>query len=273
MPASMPGAHRRPSAGDLVKISASGPMPTSRYWLHAPCAISAVLQLHRRGRAGLQLRQIIADQPLHLAAQLCRRRQIAARPLLDHPLQHRDGEGDAGRLERLQIDRSSAATAFARRASSGGVLAMISRAAGRPPRRRRRATRRRGPAPRTDRAWWEIAPRCRTTPSARIATTDGPPTSGRQMRPARAPAKPSCRQIFDAYHLFPSRSARFYIVDEARRRRQDRGIFRAGDHRRPSPRLPPPAPPPFLEQFVEDAMLQVKRQLTGTPASSRVKAS
>ena len=34
-------------------------------------------------------------------------------------------------------------------------------------------------------------------PTARIATTDGPFTSGRQMRPARAPAAPSCGRVVE----------------------------------------------------------------------------
>src|SRR5437879_2186370 len=76
--------------GALVNTSASGPMPTSRYWLQAfwetstsfTCCASAEPGPHR----------------------LCRIR-IAARPLLDHPLQHRHRERNAGCLDHLQVDR------------------------------------------------------------------------------------------------------------------------------------------------------------------------
>ena len=38
----------------LVKISASGPMPTSRYCDHSPLRLQQLLQLHRLRRAGLE---------------------------------------------------------------------------------------------------------------------------------------------------------------------------------------------------------------------------
>ncbi|MGY4435924.1 hypothetical protein ACVWWO_008401 [Bradyrhizobium sp. F1.13.1] len=49
--------------------------------------------------------QIVADQPRHLLPDRFGRGRIAFRPLLDHALQHRDGEGHTGRLQRLEIDR------------------------------------------------------------------------------------------------------------------------------------------------------------------------
>ena len=65
--------HRRPVPtaamdGALVKISASGPMPTSRYWLQAPCADQHLLEPHRLRRAGLQLGEVVADQRRDLLA-------------------------------------------------------------------------------------------------------------------------------------------------------------------------------------------------------------
>ena len=46
---------------DLVKISASGPMPTSRYCDHAPCAISASLRRAASGEPGRTRAKIVAD--------------------------------------------------------------------------------------------------------------------------------------------------------------------------------------------------------------------
>ena len=54
MPASMPV----PTAAigwHLVKISASGPMPTSRYWLQAPCWISTSFRCAASGEPGFRL--------------------------------------------------------------------------------------------------------------------------------------------------------------------------------------------------------------------------
>src|SRR6266568_3910628 len=82
----------------LEKISASGPMPTSRYWLQAPCSISTCLSRiacadpgFSRAKSSPMMREISV--------------RIAARPLLDHALQHGHREGDAGGLDGLEIDR------------------------------------------------------------------------------------------------------------------------------------------------------------------------
>ena len=48
--------------GALVKISASGPMPTSRYWLQAPCAISTSFSAIASGEPGFSSAQIVADE-------------------------------------------------------------------------------------------------------------------------------------------------------------------------------------------------------------------
>ena len=61
---------------------------------------------HRLRRAGLELREIVAHDPRNLAADRGGRRGIDARPFLDDALQHGNREGDAGGLDRLQVDRS-----------------------------------------------------------------------------------------------------------------------------------------------------------------------
>ena len=90
----------------LEKISASGPMPTSRYWHHMPRAISTSLSCApRASRAAAPegRRRRCRTMSLRIAF---RRLRIAARALLDHPLDHRDGEGHARRLDRLEVDGS-----------------------------------------------------------------------------------------------------------------------------------------------------------------------
>ncbi len=109
----------------LVKISASGPMPTSRYWLHAPCAISTCFSAIACGRAGLEAGEVVADELENLLADLGGSGEIAARALLDHAFQHRDRERDAAGLQRLQIAPASAATDDVGSRVSGGVLARI----------------------------------------------------------------------------------------------------------------------------------------------------
>ena len=64
------------------------------------------LELHRRIGTGLELREIIAVQCLDLTAHRRCGGGIAARTLLDDPLQHRDRKRHTGRLDRLKIDRS-----------------------------------------------------------------------------------------------------------------------------------------------------------------------
>ena len=64
-----------------------------------------LLQARGLGRAGLQPRQVVADQPGHLGADRGGGGQVAARAFLDDAFQHGNREGDAGGLDRLQIDR------------------------------------------------------------------------------------------------------------------------------------------------------------------------
>ena len=93
------------STGALVNTSASGPMPTSRYWLQAFWATSTSLTCCASAEPGFNCDRSVPTIRVTSARIACRRIRIAARPLLDHPLQHRHGEGDAGRLDHLQIDR------------------------------------------------------------------------------------------------------------------------------------------------------------------------
>ena len=80
-------------------------MPTSRYCDQAPRAISFALIAIASLGAGLQLRQIVPDQAGDVGADGVRLFGRAARLLLDDALEQADHEGDAGRLDRLQVDR------------------------------------------------------------------------------------------------------------------------------------------------------------------------
>ncbi|MNT15990.1 hypothetical protein D3C72_1510730 [compost metagenome] len=63
-----------------------------------------LFQRRRFRRTGLQTTQIVTHQITDMIADARRRRQVAARPLLDHPLQHGGDEGHARRLHRLKVD-------------------------------------------------------------------------------------------------------------------------------------------------------------------------
>ena len=101
----------------LVKISASSPMPTSRYCDQAPCSISVCFRASACFEPGFSLRRSPPSWRSTCAADgggLLRR---ALGLLLDDALEHGAGEGDAGGLDRLQVDRGPAARAFPDRAS------------------------------------------------------------------------------------------------------------------------------------------------------------
>src|SRR5580693_2149945 len=83
----------------LVNTSASAPMPTSRYCDQAPTLTSASLSRIAAGEPGLR---VLRSSPNTLAISS---RAVAARALLDHPLEQGLREGDAGSLDRLQVDR------------------------------------------------------------------------------------------------------------------------------------------------------------------------
>ena len=62
------------------------------------------LDRHRLFGAGLQLGEIVADQPGDIGADGVGLFSRAARLLLDDPFEQADHEGDAGSLHRLQVD-------------------------------------------------------------------------------------------------------------------------------------------------------------------------
>ena len=114
-----------------------------------------ILEPHRRGRARLAACSRSSPSTLHdLLARLRRAFAAAARALLDHALEQRLREGDARRLDRLQIDgreqaRAARAAAVARRV--GENIARARRCADLPPRAAPRPAR----AFRKGRAWSE----------------------------------------------------------------------------------------------------------------------
>ena len=114
-PASMPW----PTADmicDLVKISASGPIPTSRYCDQAPFSISTFFSSIASAEPARSFERSLADQRADGGADFGCGSRVAARPLLDHAFQHGGGEGHARRLQRLQVHRAPAARAARRRA-------------------------------------------------------------------------------------------------------------------------------------------------------------
>ena len=95
------GRHRRRLREDL------GVRADADFEVLAPHALLDHHRLEPRRllRARLELREIVPDEPRDLGPDRRRRVRIAARALLDDALEHRDDEGDAGRLDGLQVDR------------------------------------------------------------------------------------------------------------------------------------------------------------------------
>ena len=91
------------SGWPLVKTSASGPMPTSRYWHQRPSACSAALAEAAASLPGSMSRSDGADQAGDAGADRLGAGRVAGGALLDDALDHRAGEGDAAGLERLQV--------------------------------------------------------------------------------------------------------------------------------------------------------------------------
>src|SRR5882724_4489022 len=83
--------------GHLLKSSASGPMPTSRYCDHI------LLDARRLGRAGRDAAQIGAHDGLDLAPRPVGEGRVALGALLDHPLEHARDERHPARLHRVQV--------------------------------------------------------------------------------------------------------------------------------------------------------------------------
>ena len=180
---------------DLVKISASGPMPTSRYCDHAPCAISASLSRAASGEPG---RTLARSSPM--TATIARRTlfglgRVSARLLLDHAFEHARDERDAGRLDRLQVAWREQPRQRGRAGVLGGIREHIGECgdarqdAGGADRRDRigevqqRARRRR------DRATGR-----RDRRRARRAST-GPSTAGRKTRPTSVACSRSAGRV------------------------------------------------------------------------------
>ena len=88
---------------DFVKISASGPMPTSRYCDHSPSASRTSLTRAASARPRPHVAQVVADDAGDLAPHTLGLRRIAARLLLDDALEHARNERHAGGLDRLQV--------------------------------------------------------------------------------------------------------------------------------------------------------------------------
>ena len=198
------------STGALVNTSASGPMPTSRYWLHAFCATSTSFTCCASAEPGFNWDRSVPTTPRHLGPDCRRQIRIAARALLDHPLQHRHGERHPSSLDDLQIDRARAAMVWSDRGCpaacwSAGPAARL------PARHARRAAQRRDRQPSA--SWLAVGKFSvmSNTPSWRIATTEGLARSGRQIRPIRAAVGEIVRQnecgvCHDRHRGDPSRS-------------------------------------------------------------------
>jgi len=92
------------SGAALVKISASGPMPTSRYCDH-PHLDPRLLLARRVPRAALDAREVRADLAADARADLVRLAPVAARLLLHHALEQAAHERHACRLDRLEVAR------------------------------------------------------------------------------------------------------------------------------------------------------------------------
>ena len=93
------------STGALVNTSASGPMPTSRYWLQAFCETSTSLTCCASAEPGFSRDRSVPTIRVTSARIACaesglpRARSSITRSSIEI------GEGDAGRLDHLQIDR------------------------------------------------------------------------------------------------------------------------------------------------------------------------
>ena len=183
MPASMPV----PTAAigcALVKISASGPMPTSRYWLQAPCSISTCFRCAASADPGFSFARSSPTSRLtsaRIAAAALR--SPRARSSITRSIIDSTNVTPAALIACRSIGASSHGRSRSR--PSGGVLASTSSSL---PMRSPCAARRRpagASASHRSRMVGKLADMSSRSPS-RTATTDGPPTSGRQTRPASA---------------------------------------------------------------------------------------
>ena len=187
------GADRR---HDLALGEDLGVRPDADFEILRPQALGLqhLLQFHRLRRAGLDLLDRAAERAFHVLARRSRALRRAARLLLDHALEQRDRERDARRLHGLQVDRREQMQALSDRAClppcwRGSRRDRRCGPRARPrPTRPGRATRQRSRIVANER---EMS----NTPSARTATTDGPPSSGRHTRPTSVPAVASVGRV------------------------------------------------------------------------------
>ncbi len=87
----------------LVKISASGPIPTSRYCDHAPCSTRICLMRAASAEPGRTLAKSSPRMPCRPGAYRFGAARVTARLLFDHALQRARDKSHAGRLDRLQV--------------------------------------------------------------------------------------------------------------------------------------------------------------------------
>ena len=183
IPASMPV----PTAAigcALVKISASGPMPTSRYWLHAFCSIRTCFRCAASADPGFS-RARSSPTSRFTSARIAAAafRSPRARSSITRSIIDATKVTPAALIACRSIGASSQGLPWSR--SSGGVLASTSSSL---PMRSPVAARRRSagvPDSHRSRMVGKLADISRRSPS-RTATTDGPPASGRHTRPASA---------------------------------------------------------------------------------------
>ena len=176
----------------LVKISASGPMPTSRYCDHAPCAISASFTRSASCEPGTHAREVVSDQRDD-------RRGAPPRPSPD-----RRAPAPRSRARACSTRTSRRAALIACRSQGARNQGSAVVALRRLPswRARRRGAPSRGSAtaariapagsPSSKSALAVAATRDRSyTPSGATRTSAGPATSGSHTRPTSSARSPS----------------------------------------------------------------------------------
>ncbi len=182
-------------AGALVKISASGPIPTSRYCDQAPCAISTDLRCMASGEPGFSLEKssptsrVISARMPAAAPRSPRARSSMTRSSIEIAK-----VTPAALMACRSIGASSQGDAGSR-ASSGVLRRMSSSEPIRSPLASSRASAGSGVSQRSRMVGNRAV--MSKTPSGLMATTAGPPErsrppdAGRQTRPASAPSVPS----------------------------------------------------------------------------------
>ena len=175
--------------GALVNTSASGPMPTSRYWLQAFWSISTCFSLIASGEPGLSFER---SSPTSRSTSLRMASADAGLPRARSSITRSSIEMAKVTPAAFSTCRSSGASSqgFALSRRSGGVLArMLSRSPIRFPAMPRNACA--GFASSQSALTVEKPALTSNTPSLRMATTAGPATSGSQTRPTSVPLVPS----------------------------------------------------------------------------------